>query len=90
MNFRRGCPLPLPQKTFADTDHVYDWLIKTNAAATDATAREFPTISTGPRPNSDTGGEFVGRSGCGLECSEARDAHSRDGNAREPLRDATS
>ena len=40
MNFRRGCPLPLPaRKTFADTDHVYDWLIKTNAAATDATAQ---------------------------------------------------
>src|SRR6201996_9473216 len=36
----------------------------------------------------DTGGEFAGRSGCGLECGEARDARSRDGNAREPLRDA--
>ena len=36
----------------------------------------------------DTGGEFAGRSGCGLECGEARDARSSDGNAREPLRDA--
>jgi hypothetical protein len=28
--FRRECPLPLPQrKTFPDTDHAYDWLVKT-------------------------------------------------------------
>jgi SAM-dependent methyltransferase len=31
--FRRECPLPLPlRKTFRDTDHVYDWLVKTNNA----------------------------------------------------------
>jgi SAM-dependent methyltransferase len=35
--FRRECPLPLPlRKTFSDTDHVYDWLVKTsNAEAKD-------------------------------------------------------
>jgi SAM-dependent methyltransferase len=39
-NFRHGSTLSLPaRKTFADTDHIYDWLIKANDAATDATAR---------------------------------------------------
>jgi hypothetical protein len=30
--FRHECLFPLPsRKTFSDTDHVYDWLVKTNA-----------------------------------------------------------
>ena len=33
MYFRHECVLPLPsRKTFPDTDHVYDWLVKTSAA----------------------------------------------------------
>src|ERR1700753_581411 len=47
-----------------------------------------PACAIRPNSNSDTGGEFAGRSGCGLECGEARDARFRDGNAREPFRDA--
>lgn len=40
-SFRHGSTLSLPaRKTFTDTDHVYDWLIKTNDAAPDAKAQE--------------------------------------------------
>jgi SAM-dependent methyltransferase len=35
--FRHGCVLPLPvRKTFPDTDKVYDWLIKNDAAESTA------------------------------------------------------
>ena len=40
-----------------------------------------------PIPNSDTGGELVGGSGCELERGKARAARSRDQGAGEPLRD---
>jgi len=40
-----------------------------------------------PVPNSDTGGEFAGGSGCGLEGGKARDACLGNWGASEPLRD---
>jgi SAM-dependent methyltransferase len=43
--FRHECLFPLPsRKTFSDTDHVYDWLVKNNAPTTRITAQ---AISTG-------------------------------------------
>jgi SAM-dependent methyltransferase len=39
--FRHECVLPLPaRKTFPNTDHVYDWLVKTYAAEATALAQE--------------------------------------------------
>ena len=45
MYFRHECAFSLPVRmTFADTDHVYDWLIKTNAAQPRVTTE---TVSAG-------------------------------------------
>lgn len=38
--FRHECAFSLPpRKTFADTDHVYDWLVKTQAAQPEVTTQ---------------------------------------------------
>lgn len=43
MYFRHECVLPLPlRKSFPDTDHVYDWLVKSNAAEANAMTQAVP------------------------------------------------
>jgi SAM-dependent methyltransferase len=43
--FRHECVFSLPvRKTFPDTDHVYDWLLKTNAAQPEVPTQ---TVSVG-------------------------------------------
>jgi SAM-dependent methyltransferase len=49
--FNRQPALNLPlRKTFPDTDHVYDWLVKTNATEADAARKPFSDISFNTRP----------------------------------------